>query len=697
MSRVRALFSLSTLTAIEAGLIGVFFIQALRFLVGGLYAGVSGASTVLTLDALRAADPLLTLPATAPDPAAVQSEIALAAYVLVLPLLAALLPRARVLVLVGLIVAAVGRALINLDSPLSATSAAAITVGGGLLYLAAAARHRAWAVPVFLLVGLGGDGVLRAVGNTLDPSLSAGYVQAQLALSAAAIAAGLFTWARGRRKADEQAAPTSGILTFTGGIGVGAFLFVELALLATPNAIAGRADGDYTLLAPVVTAATLLPLVPWVQSRLRGFIGLFDGGVRGWLWMLIVVLLLVFGTRFTGPGAALALCVAQFAVASAVWWFVRPAGERERGAGGLWLIVGVLVFGLLAVMDVFTFEYAYVRDFTGDLTFLNNIVTPLMRGFRGLGLAVLLLAVFFALLPMTQVRRRIPWAGAAPGTGLRSALVFLGAAAATAGTAAAAQPPVIFATTGVDQLRIATFNIHGGSDEFFTPSLEAIATTIQQSGANVVLVQEAEAGRLTSFGVDQPLWLARRLGMDRRFFATNEGLHGLAVLSNVPIAFDDGALLSSIGLQTGLQRVQILPSPDTVVTLYNTWLGYLLDTGGVTLSEQEQDQIRQLNEIFALIAADHPDGVLGRTVLGGTFNNVPDSPLIAEMRRAGFSDPFAGLPLELSATLVRTGIPAARFDYLWLRNLSAVGAIVIDNGASDHGMAVAGVQLNRTP
>ena len=57
-----------------------------------------------------------------------------------------------------------------------------------------------------------------------------------------------------------------------------------------------------------------------------------------------------------------------------------------------------------------------------------------------------------------------------------------------------------------------------------TTDLEAVARTIQESGANVVLMQEVEAGRMTSFGVDQSLWLARRLGMDRRFYATNEGL-----------------------------------------------------------------------------------------------------------------------------------------------------------------------------
>ncbi|MFN8447935.1 MAG: hypothetical protein U0521_04945 [Anaerolineae bacterium] len=194
-----------------------------------------------------------------------------------------------------------------------------------------------------------------------------------------------------------------------------------------------------------------------------------------------------------------------------------------------------------------------------------------------------------------------------------------------------------------------------GYDEFYNTDFDAIARTIQQSGANVVLMQEVEAGRMTSFGIDQSLWLARRLGMDRRFYATNEGLQGLAVLSNIPIAFDDGLPLASLATQTGVQRVQVLPDPDTVVTLYNTWLSPLLEvSGGQSIEEQEQDQQRQLNEIFTVYVRQACSAALGRTILGGTMHNVPDSPLIEQMRNAQFSDPSAGLPLELSATFVRT-------------------------------------------
>jgi endonuclease/exonuclease/phosphatase family metal-dependent hydrolase len=680
------------LMLLEAGVIGLFFIQALRFLVAMVYGRVAGASAALSLQALG----VLPLTNTAPDPAVVSSEVTFLVYMLALPLLAVVLGRLRPLIVVAALLAAVGRLLMVGGSGLTPTSAAALVVGGGLMYLAMLVRERAQCLPYFFVLGIAGDQLFRAVGNTLDPSWSPAYENVQLGLSIGVVLLALLTylWDE-RRERPDLPAQRYGLLPIWSGIGLGGLLFVELALLALPNAIAARADSDYTTFVPFVTLATLLPIVPFVRARARSFLGLFEGSVRGWLWMLLVVLLVVFGTRFRGALAGTALVMAQFGVSTMWWWLARPRGERERSFGGLWLILGIVVFGLLVLADNFTYDYAYVRNLTGNLAFLNDIVTPLLRGFRGLGLGVLLLSVFLGALPMTQTQRRIPWMSGSAALSLLGVFVV---AAATVGAAYAARPPVVTGVRGVDSIRIGTYNIHSGFDEFYNYDLEGIVRTIQQSGANVVLLQEVEAGRITSFGVDQTLWLARRLGMDRRFFPTNEGLYGLAVLSNVPIAFDDGELLTSQGQQTGLQRVQIQPDSGVVITLYNTWLEYLLELDSeASLEQQQQAQQTQLNEIFTIIARHHPGGVLGRTVLGGTFNNVPDSPLLQQVRAAGFENPHAGLPPEIGATLVRSGVQRTVFDYLWLRNLPlGEGAGVLPTSASDHRMAVVGVLIERT-
>ncbi len=678
---------------VEAVLIGVFFIQALRFLIGMIYSRVGGLSVIVALDpaAIPAGMPGVVQPAT------VSSELSFLVYMLALPLLGLIFGRWRWLLIVAAALTAAGRALMLADVSFTPTMGAALAVGGGLLYTVMVIRHRASLLPYMFVLALGIDQAFRAAGNTLDPSWSPRYEQVQLVLSLVAVALCLLGYVGGRRQREDGVAVSSdyGLMPFWGGVGFGGLLFLELSLLSLPNAIAGRANVDYTRFAPFVALATLLPLVPWVRWQARSFITTFDGGVRGWLWLLLTALLIMVGTRFQGVIAGAALVLAAFTGSMMWWWLARPQAEKERNVSGLWLSIGMLLFLLLVAADNFTYEYAYVRNLAPDFAFLNPIIPPFLRGFRGMGLGLLLLGVFLAALPMVQTPRRIPWADARA-RALPTLLALLVVAGFTGGIAYAVRPPVIQAARGVESLRLGTYNLHGGFNEFYHFDLEAIARTIQQSGANAVLLQQVETGRLTSFGVDQPLWLARRLGMDTRFYATNEGLQGLAVLSNVEIVYHDGTPLTSTGSQqTGLQRVQIRPDAG-VVTLYNTWLAFLLETGdGRTIEEQEQDQQRQLTEVFATISAHHPDGNLGRMVIGGTFNNVPDSPLITQLRNAGFRDPLAELPPELQATLWRVGLPRVRLDYLWVRSMLTLGAVVMDSAASDHRMAVVEVQLTR--
>lgn len=693
---LQRLFSPALLTALEAGVIGLFFIQALRLLIGLLYSRVAGGTALSILDTALI-PPGTPIPADLPT---VTNDLTFLGYMLVLPVVAVLIGHIRWVIPIAVAVVCLGRALMPTESVLTIMSSATLTVCAGLLYIALIVRHRANSLPYFFVLGFAADQIFRAFGNTFDPSWSPVYANIQIRLSVAVVIVSmiLVLWESRRarlaeaQEVDPTASPEVGLLPFWSAIGLGAALFLEISLLALPNAIAARGNIDYTLIAPFLLVATLLPILPFVRGRARDIINIFEGGTRGWLWLLLTVIAIILALRVPGAGAA--LVVAQFFVSMSWWWLTRPKAQRERSFGGLWLLFSVLVLGLLIVADNFTYEYAFVRNFGGDFRFLNNVIPPLLRGFRGLGIAVIILAVFLAMLPMIQTRRRIPWMG---GTITANLVNFVAIAAATAGITYAVRPPVVEAVRNVDEVRIATYNIHGGYSEFYAYDLEAIANAISQSGAHVVLLQEVEAGRMTSFGVDQPLWLARRLNMDRRFFATNEGLQGVAVLSKIPIAYDDGVLLASIGNQTGVQRVQITPEANAVVTIYNTWLSPLLEISQEenTTGAQEQDQQNQLNELFGVVASHHLNGLLGRTVIGGTFNNVPDSDLMSQMRVAGFQDPFAGYPIELGATFVRVGLPNARFDYLWLRNLPAGGVGVVESNASDHRLAMAGVTINR--
>lgn len=675
---------------IENGLVSLFFIQALRAAVGLLYSRTASASI------FPAIDPALVDPNAIGliSPAVVRGELVLLAWMVALPVITILVGRWRgTLFLAGLAVAGARLVMALNDPQVSMAVGAYLTVGAGLLYFAVVVRHRFAHLPYAFVIGFTLDQLLRASGNTLDPALSSGYGPVQIVLSAVLALLVISNAVKPVAFAPQDA---RGLFTVWGGLGFGGLLFLELSLLASPNAIAGRSASDYTLVVPLLIAATALPLAPVVQRWARGFVSLFDPSMQGWVWMLVLVLLIVVGTRVQGAIGAVALILAQLVATLTWWWLARPQAEKEKNASGLWLTFGALIFALLVGCDMFTYEYAYVRDFAGNAEFLNRVVAPLLRAFRGLGLGVVILAVVIASLPVVASRRRAAWGG---GIGLYSLIALLVTAVAAAAGTVLSRPPVVQPVRNATELRVGTYNIHAGYNEFYHYDLEAIADSILRSGASVVLLQEVDAGRLTSYGVDQTLWLARRVGMDRRFYATNEGLQGLAVLSRAEITLADGIPLPSVGQQTGVQRVRIRPD-EGEITLYNLWLGVLTEGfGGGTIAQQEQDQYQQLfgaEGVFALLNA-HSGGSnnlsnLGRFVLGGTFNNIPSSDLILEVRQRGLTDPFEEQPAATSHTFVQTN-RQARLDYLFT-NMLAIGAIVVDTAASDHRMAVVGLSLD---
>jgi len=687
---------------LEAILIGWFFIQALRFLVGGLYSRIASAA-ILSQQPPGAAFPVGPGVET---PQTISAAIAFLGLMLALPLLAFLLGRWRWLSFLALLIAALGRAFLTLSpTPSLALIAAQITVGAALLYLAQLIRYRANLFPYLLIFGLALDQLWRAFGNTQDLSLLPSYAPVQVGLSLALVFLGLLSHTFGliaerTQGADVGMVATQATLTPWGGVALGAWLYLQLALLALPNAVAGRANADYTLLVPAIMAATLLPILPWLRQQARRLIAPLDSLTRGWVWIVFVAILIIVGLRLPrldlGPLAlplgAAALTLAQVALVLLLWWFIRPKAQTERTFTPLWLLVSIMVFSLFILADIFTYEYAFVRNFAAPLDLLNSFLPALLRGLRGLGLGVLLLGGFLAALPMIQANQRIAWA--AQGSGNFAPLLLI--ITLSAGAAWVARPPQVLPVLNQAEIRIGTYNIHHGYSTYFAHDLEQIAQAILQSGAQIVLLQEVDKGRLTSFGVDQSLWLGRRLGMDRRFFPTNEGLAGLAVLSRIPIVFDDGLLLPSLDTQSGLQRVQVRPD-EGVITLYNTNLGLLL--AGESIEDQEANQRTQLNAILASIAThierDYA-GRLGRAVLGGTFNNVPDSPLMRTLEQTGFIDPFAGANLTLAATVVR-GEQRARVDYLWLwsESLRSSGSGVISSTASNHFLAFVGVEIQR--
>lgn len=90
----------------------------------------------------------------------------------------------------------------------------------------------------------------------------------------------------------------------------------------------------------------------------------------------------------------------------------------------------------------------------------------------------------------------------------------------------------------VPRLRVLTYNIHGGLGSDRRLDLARIAAVIAAADADIVALQEVDARRARSGGVDQAAWLAAQLRMELRFGPTIEHgteAYGIATLTRLPI------------------------------------------------------------------------------------------------------------------------------------------------------------------
>ena len=662
---------------IEAGLVGLFFVQAVRFLYGTLYAHLGSLDQLIKTvnpGAVGAAPGVI-------QPLDLQIELAAVGIALFLPLLALLIGRSHFGALVGA-VGAVGRVYMTFAGhSVLGVVGAALAAGCGALYAASLARRNGDILPALFIIGFALDMLLRTFGGSVDPSWDGRFLGIQAALSMllfVAILLNIWLDSRERRNPDYQPPPRTHIALW-GAVALGGLFYVEFALFALPNAAGRRAGLDGNAVAPFLVAATLLPLVAVVREFIRRFLVIFDAQWRGWVWLLLTGLLVIIGFRFSGPISAGALVGAQFLVCISFWWLVQPAAGRVNFSGPA-LVIGLALFLALSGVDYFTYEYAFVRN-------LQEPFASGLRALRGLGLGLVLICALLINLPAIVARQRLPFRGGRYGMSLSTLLLVILAAGATFTLIR----PVVIKPEETDHARITTLNLHGGYSLYFDENLSEIAAEISKAGADVVLLQEAETGRLISYGIDQVAWLAQAVGMQAEFFPTNEALQGLAILTRFPVEARGSQFLCGVGKQTGVQFVRLRTPEGGALNIYNTQLGLLLRESALTPEAQQQDQLKQLDEVFSLIAANDPQ-LAARTIFGGTFYNTPGSD-VYNKAAAYFSDPFTGLAAEKAITWRLINNVTSRVDYLWLRNVTALSAGVSELQASTHNMPVLEISL----
>lgn len=541
----------------------------------------------------------------------------------------------RVVMMACTVVASLARVPLTVNQPTTRLWSSLLIIAPAGLYAATFLRQRPRAFATALLLAFAADQFLRAAGNTYDISLRTWWLPVQVGLSSLACVTAGLTFSEDLR---EEQLPAGRGIDIPSGLAFGALLFLETSLLGFPNVLARWTGADYAIVSPLLMASTLLPLLqsgPWA-----GFAIFFLTLIAGW----------TTGHELYQLALLAPMLLAQLSFLAAVQTLAKPS---PSGRPRLSLALGLFHFLLLHVTLALVFTYPYTVPFLRDK-----------------GDYVFLFAILFLLLPAITSRTREPTQ-----SHRIAALSWVGAGLVVAATAVFARPPTILPRdASTDDFRVGTYNIHYGYNTRWQFSLEQQARTIERSGADIVMLQEVDAGRITSYGVDEAMWLARRLDMHPVFGPALEQLSGVALLSRFPITKADVHPLTSQLEQTAIVRAQLeigrVSEAGRHLEAYATWLGL-----------EPEERARQLDDALSYIGNASP------AVLGGDFNATPGSTTYNALQVAGFSDPFTSDEF-VSAPTSPAMDPTERIDFVWLRDLGVRDAQVLDSLASDHRMVV---------
>lgn len=540
------------------------------------------------------------------------------------------------------------RVLLSVENPTLRLYASILLLGGGAFYLTRLLWHEPERLMIGFVLGLGTDQLLRALDYTFDPTLRPGGLP--FVAGASLVVAILSLYLARERLPTSETCPDLRV-----GLSLGAALFVLTSFLALPNALSRWSGVGYNWTAPLLLLVTLLPLGPGLRA-LETRLSIVFWPLGGMISTTLALLCLVLAALLGGVIAALLLLLAQFMLVFAVSISLikrRAARDEEPRWPGLEVSLGFLLFLLLNFAFAFTFTYPYTISL-----------------FRGLGTPILLIGTLVAIFPIVNV----PVDPEAPKVNFARLALHLGGVVVLIFVCASlTRAPSLPKETPGKTLRLATYNIHYGFDSHWTFNLEKIAQTIEAEEVDVIVLQEVDAGRVTSLAVDDALWLGQRLGMHVVYQQTLEKLSGIALLSRYPLESSDGQWLTSDLEQTAIVHGAMKTEHDSL-HIYGVWLGL-----------EPEERLTQISEALDYIGSQR------LAALGGDFNATPDSPVYARLLDANLEDPFTGENASPTSPAID---PTERIDYVWLHGLAAQNAWVPDSTASDHRIVVVELELN---
>ncbi len=233
------------------------------------------------------------------------------------------------------------------------------------------------------------------------------------------------------------------------------------------------------------------------------------------------------------------------------------------------------------------------------------------------------------------------------------------------------------------EFTVLTYNIHHGEGTDGRIDLVRIAKVIQESGADLVALQEVDRKTDRTHVRDLPNELAHLTSMEVIFaknIAFQGGEYGNATLSRFPVK--RWTNLHYRPVRPGEQRGLL----QAVVTIGNTDVAFLN-----THLDHRPDDVERLASVAEIetVASRYASMPV---ILCGDFNSQPGSQVDVRMSEQ-FRDAWRATGVGYGGTYPSEA-PDRRIDYVWLRGgIQALSAEVIAGDGSDHAALKVRVQL----
>ncbi len=495
------------------------------------------------------------------------------------------------------------------------------------------------------LLGVSLDSAIQIGASTLDLSWQPGAVA--LLIVVALVIAQL--WALRSQAAGVKETRDGSWLSSLALLALGPWLFLQLLVFQNTGLFASLSGMQVPAAGAMLIFGNMLGI--WIATGVvwppRRYLNVIFAGV-----FMLIPLLLAFREPAIYPGLFLMLGSA-FSITLGMFIFLG-AGLVQGNKG---LLRTTLLNGLGQILFVLL-VFIYYASYDIDFGIRSGLLRPVAAA-----LVTLLIRLAYT---SKRGKEKVATAPRSP-IWLAAALLLIPLALYFTWATPTAQP----AAANMQSIRVMDYNLHDAVNAAGRVDPEALARLIEDSGADIVGVQEISRGWLVWGGMDMLTWLSQKLDMPYVWAPTADAQWGIAVFSRYPIVNSEYFALP----------------PDDVLLLRG-FLVAQVDVGGKILNvivthfseKTGQDEIRAAQSSAILdIWNQQP-----LTILMGDLNAHPDSLAVNILLDAGLVD--ISREIGEQPTYTSTSVdPHQQIDYIFVTpDLGYSAFVILQTTASDH-------------